>query len=222
LPQQGGQQYPHQPYYPQQYPGQQFPQQYPDQQYSGQPYPQQPGYGQPQQYPGYEQQQYPQFGQVGGFGGPPAPPKKRKTGIWIGVVAVAAVLAVFGVTGFVAPGFLLNKGTSASPDTAALALADGLNKQDTTALTALKCGDAGANVGLAIGEISKVTAAALSGPPIKVTDGEYTANIDVTVASNTRSPYVNTLANEGGKWCWKNITRGTSRPRSAPPTSPTI
>jgi hypothetical protein len=190
-------------------------QQYPDPQY-----PPQPGYGQPQ-YPGYDQPQYPQYGQVGGFGGPPAPPKKRQTAVWIGAVAVAGVLAVVGFSGFVAPGFLLNKGTSASPDTAAQALADGLNKQDTAALTALKCGDAGANVGLAIGEISQVTAAALSGPPVKVTDGEYTANIDVTVAS-TPSPYVNTLANEGGKWCWKNIARGTSRPRSAPSPSPTI
>jgi hypothetical protein len=218
FPQQSGQQFPSQPYPPQQYPGAGYPEQN-GSVYPGQQYPQ-PGYGQPSPYQGYGQQQYPQFGQVGGFGGPPAPPKKRNAGMWIGVVVIVVVLAAFGVTGFVAPGFLLSKTTSASPDAAARALADGLNKQDTAALTGLECRDAGTNVGLAINEISKVTAAALNGPLTKVTDTEYTANIDVTT-SNSPSPYVNTLDNEGGTWCWKNIDHAGPGSQSSPPTAPT-
>ncbi|AUI62368.1 Twin-arginine translocation protein TatA [Amycolatopsis sp. BJA-103] len=44
-----------------------------------------------------------------GYGGPPAPPSKSKTGLIIGIVIGLVVLIAFGVTGFLAPGFLLNK-----------------------------------------------------------------------------------------------------------------
>jgi len=94
---------------------------------------QQQGWEQTQQYPqggqqqGWDQtQQYPQQGgwdpnaqQQGwdpnnpgypqGYGGPPAPPPKSKTGLIIGIVIGLVVLIAFGVTGFVAPGFLLSK-----------------------------------------------------------------------------------------------------------------
>ncbi|MFI7116639.1 Twin-arginine translocation protein TatA [Amycolatopsis sp. NPDC049868] len=93
----------------------------PNQQY-GQP--QQQGWDQTQQYqqpqqgwdPNQQYQQQPQQGwdpnQQGyqqGYGGPPAPPSKSKTGLIIGIVIGVVVLAAFGVTGFVAPGFLLSK-----------------------------------------------------------------------------------------------------------------
>lgn len=89
-------------------------------------------YGQPQQYgqqQGWDQtQQYQQQPQQGwdpnqqyqqqgwdpnnqgypqGQGGPP--PQKSKTGLIIGIVIGVVVLIAFGVTGFVAPGFLLGK-----------------------------------------------------------------------------------------------------------------
>ncbi|GAB3702316.1 hypothetical protein GCM10027598_00400 [Amycolatopsis oliviviridis] len=74
---------------------------------------QQQGWDQTQQYP---QQQQPQQGwdpnnpgYPQGYGGPPAPPKKSKTGLIIGIVIGVVVLIAFGVTGFVAPGFLLSK-----------------------------------------------------------------------------------------------------------------
>lgn len=101
--------------------------------YPQQPYPQQGGWDpnaqqQHGQLQGWEQtQQYPQQGgwdpnaqqqawdpnnpgYSQGFGGPPAPPKQNKTGLIIGIVIGVVVLIAFGVTGFVAPGFLLAKG----------------------------------------------------------------------------------------------------------------
>lgn len=99
----------------------------------GQPYGQDP---QGQQPGGYPQQPYPQQGgwdggaqqqqawdpnnpaYTQGFGGPPAPPPKSKTGLIIGIVIGVVVLIAFGVTGFVAPGFLLSKddnNTAAQP-----------------------------------------------------------------------------------------------------------
>ncbi|WP_410656093.1 Twin-arginine translocation protein TatA [Amycolatopsis sp. lyj-112] len=111
----------------------------------GQPqqYGQQQGWDQTQQYQqqpqqGWDQtQQYPQQPQQGawdpnaqqqgwdpnnpgyqqGYGGPPAPPSKSKTGLIIGIVIGVVVLIAFGVTGFVAPGFLLGKddGSTAAP-----------------------------------------------------------------------------------------------------------
>ncbi len=102
----------------------------------GQPqqYGQQQGWDQTQQYPqggqqqGWDQtQQYPQQqgawdpnaqqqgwdpnnpGYPQGYGGPPAPPPKSKTGLIIGIAIGVVLLIAFGVTGFVAPGFLLSK-----------------------------------------------------------------------------------------------------------------
>lgn len=93
--------------------------------YPQQPYPQQQGgWDQTQQYgrqQGWNQtQQYPQQGgwdpnpaYTQGFGGPPAP-KKSKTGLIIGIAIGVVVLIAFGVTGFVAPGFLLSEASSSS------------------------------------------------------------------------------------------------------------
>lgn len=99
-------------------PNQQYQQQQPQQGWDQtQQYPQQPQQGawdpnaQQQGWdpnnPGYQQ----------GYGGPPAPPSKSKTGLIIGIVIGVVVLIAFGVTGFVAPGFLLGKdeGNTAAP-----------------------------------------------------------------------------------------------------------
>ncbi|MGH3879068.1 MAG: DUF4333 domain-containing protein [Actinophytocola sp.] len=90
-------------------------------------YGQQPPYGQPdpsqQPYGGYGQQQYPYgqqpqqpygaYGQQPGYPGqsPYGPPPRKGGGAWIWVVVVVVVLAagVFGVLGFVTPGFLTKK-----------------------------------------------------------------------------------------------------------------
>lgn len=84
-----------------------------------QQYGQQQGWDQTQQYPqqgGWDPNAQQQQawdpnnpGYTQGFGGPPAPPKKSKTGLLIGIVIGVVVLIAFGVTGFVAPGFLLGK-----------------------------------------------------------------------------------------------------------------
>lgn len=103
--------------FPEQAPGQGYGQQPP----YGQPDPsQQPygGYGQQpqptQQYPyGQQQQPYGAYGQQPGFPGqsPYGPPPKKGGSAWIWVVVVIVVLAagVFGVLGFVTPGFLTKK-----------------------------------------------------------------------------------------------------------------
>ncbi|MGW4486844.1 hypothetical protein ACWEOE_23730 [Amycolatopsis sp. NPDC004368] len=101
-PQPGGQ-YPQQPYGRQPYP--------PQQPYPQQPYPPQ-AYGQ-QQYP---QQPYPPQ-QWAPSGYPPPPEKKSRLWLWIPLGLVVLLAAGVAVTGFVAPGFFLNKNhpVSASP-----------------------------------------------------------------------------------------------------------
>lgn len=221
---QGGQQYPGQPDQGgQQYPGQQ---QYPQQQYPGQPdqggqqYPQQPQYPQggydqsgaypQQQYPGYGQQQYPgqnqQYPQ--GFGGPPAPPKNNKTGLIVAIAAAAVVVVTLGITGFVAPGFFLSddKAEKASgPEGTAQAIIDGINAHDRAALTAIKCGNAEKDIDQIIDRVDEASDASL-GAVTKVSETKYTVAVTVTVAGR-RGATTGTLVSEGGKWCWKEVSR---------------
>jgi hypothetical protein len=222
-PQSGGFQQPS----PWQQPGQpqagqpQSGQQYPNPPYGGQQaqYPQQPS--QQPQYPGqfpsqFPGQQYPGYSQ--GFGGPPAPPRKSKKGLWAGISAVVVLLIAFGVTGFLAPGFLVSGTKSDTADGAAQALVAGLNSKDTAALTALKCGDATTTVGQAIDEVGKLTKVTLHGAAIRVSDTEYTADLDVTTTGKP-SPYLSTFGQEGGKWCWKDIGHGSSSDSTSAPQS---
>jgi hypothetical protein len=195
-----------------------FQQQYPSRPYPAQQpqYPQQAQYPQQQPYPGqYPGQQYPGYSQ--GFGGPPAPPKKSRKGLWAGISAVVVLLVAFGVTGFLAPGFLLGKDSSDTADGAAQSLVNALNTKDKSALTALKCGDASTTVGQAIDEISKVSKVALHGPVKRVSATEYTADLDVTTSSKP-SPYLSTFDKEGGKWCWKDIDHGSSDDSDSEPS----
>ncbi|WP_205660589.1 hypothetical protein [Amycolatopsis antarctica] len=214
FPQQGGG-YPQQGNYPQQ---------------GG--YPQDGGYqqgGYPQQgYPGQDggyQQQYPQTGAYpqqgyqdpnqygGGFGGPP-PPKKKKTGLWIGLSGGAVVVIAFLITGFLAPGFLLgddggDKEAGASPEDTTNSLVSALNAKDKNALNALKCPDAERRVQSAIDDIDAVESAKLAGAGTKVSETEYTALVDV-VTKKDNGQVKGTLAKQGEKWCWKNMTNAGS------------
>lgn len=80
--------------------------------------PQQPGaYGPPPG--GYPPQGDPWRPTQRSFGAPPPPPpRKKRTGLWLTLVIAVVVLTVLGVTGFVTPGFFLdrNPATAAAPD----------------------------------------------------------------------------------------------------------
>jgi hypothetical protein len=189
--------FPQQPYQGQQYPPQ-YPPMYPQQpQYPQQPpYPQQSG---PPQYPPPPQQQYPDFS--------PSPvPKKRRTVLWTAILVVLVLVIAFAVTAFLAPGFLLSAEKQKS-ETVAQQLVDALGKKDAATLNSLKCATTGPDVGRAIDEVDKVKAATLSGPPVKVNDTEDSAVISVTSAGKP-APYTVTFADQDGKWCWKDITKG--------------
>lgn len=86
-----------------------YPQQ-PDQQ----PYGQQPGWP-PAPGPGGGYQQHGQFPYPGG----PPPRKNGRTGLLVGIGVVVVALAVFTVTAFVAPGFLLGDKESGGTPTSA-------------------------------------------------------------------------------------------------------
>ncbi|MFD5250627.1 hypothetical protein ACFWIW_39180 [Amycolatopsis sp. NPDC058340] len=183
------------------------------QQYPGQPQYQQGGYDQSgaypqQQYAGYGQQQYgqQQYGQ--GFGGPPAPPKNNKTGLIVGIAAAAVVLVTLGITGFVAPGFFLgdDKTEKASgPEGTAQAIIDGINAHDQNALTALKCSTAEKDIDQVIERVSEASDASL-GAVTKVSETKYTVAVTLSIAGRPGTA-TGTLANEGGKWCWKEVSR---------------
>ncbi len=198
---------PGQPGYGQQYPGQQYQQGGYDQ--SGAYPQQQPGYG--HQHYGQNQQQYGQ-----GFGGPPAPPKNGKTGLLVGIAAAVVVLVTLGITGFVAPGFFLGDDKAdkaAGPEVAARAIVEGINAHDKTALTALKCGNAEKDIDQAIDQVGDVADARLS-EFTKVSETEYTVAVTLSVDGRSRTA-AGTLADEGGKWCWKKI----GRPRATTSTT---
>lgn len=208
----------------QQYPGQQPGQPYPDQQSGQQPYP-----GQQQQYPGqqqypqggydqsgaypqqqYPQQQYPGYGQQygQGFGGPPAPPKNNKTGLIVGIAAAAVVVLTLGITGFVAPGFFLGDDKAektSGPEGTAQAIIDGINAHDRAALTELKCGSAEKDIDQIIERVNEASDASL-GPVTKVSETKATVAVTLTVAGRPGTA-TGTLVSEGGKWCWKEVSR---------------
>jgi peptidyl-prolyl cis-trans isomerase B (cyclophilin B) len=129
----------------------------------------------------------------------------------------------FGITGFVVPGFFLAKsGSSASgPDSAAQALADALNKRDTAALNALRCADADPIVGVLIGAVDQVKTAKLTGGAKKVSETEYTANLDVISGNEMDATrFTGTFSSANAKWCWKNMTGSTDQPSAG--SAPTL
>jgi hypothetical protein len=183
-------------------------QQPPQQQYPQGTYDQSGAYPQqqyPQQYPG-QNQQYPQ-----GFGGPPVPPKNGKIGLVVVIAVAVVVLLTLGITGFVAPGFLLGDDKAdkaAGPETTARAIIDGINAHDKTALRALKCGNADEDIDQAIDQVDEATNATL-GELAKVSETEYSVVVKLSVEGRSRSA-AGTLVGEGGQWCWKEIGRSRS------------
>ncbi|PXY34550.1 MULTISPECIES: hypothetical protein [Prauserella] len=189
-------------------------------------YPQQGGYPQsgsfPQQgYPqqgGYQQQGYPQqgYGYPGGGGYGPQPPKK-KTGLIVGLSAAAVVVIAFVITAFVAPGFLLSddeeggntnaSGNSQQEDGGARAFAqqiiDGLNNQDSAALSGMKCADAEADIDEVISYVSQVESAKLG--DVTENGNSATATATITAAGSTY-PASAELTKNGDKWCWASVS----------------
>ncbi|MFD9888392.1 hypothetical protein ACFWY9_03565 [Amycolatopsis sp. NPDC059027] len=199
----------------------------PQQPYPTQQYPQQGGWD-----PNAGQQQYPQGGwdpnaqqqQQGwdpnaqqqwdpnnpaytqGFGGPPAPPKKKGLlWLWITLGVVVVLGAVFGITGFLAPGFLVSKDEDGAQKTAQ-SIIDGLNKHDNAALVALKCPDSDRLIDSMLKDLDKISGVRMEGGLNKKSDTEYSANVAMTV-SGRQGTSSGTIVKSGDNWCWKSVTK---------------
>ncbi|MEY7974262.1 hypothetical protein AB8O38_19910 [Saccharomonospora xinjiangensis] len=154
---------------------------------------------------------------------PPAP--KKKTGLWVGVSVAVVALAAFGVTGFVAPGFLLSGDDSGrdgagggtdfgDSEAAAVAeqVAQGWSNGDYEALKKLICP----------ADEPKLHGFATDAPHVtkfEVTSGlqerqnppsaSFKASIDLE--NEGRKLSVNaifTVENSSGSWCWSDIEEG--------------
>ncbi|ASR38620.1 hypothetical protein BAY61_30550 [Prauserella marina] len=204
----------------------QFPQQggYPQ----GGQYPQQGGYpqsgafpqqgGQYDQYGQYQQQQYgyPQGGEYGG------PPKKSKTGLWVGLSVLLVALVAFGVTGFLAPGFLLGDdedektpgggGEEGGAQAVAEQIITGLKNKDAAALNGLKCSNAGEDIDQVINSVSTVEDARLG--EVNENGDTATATASITAAGQ-QFEVSGDLAKENGKWCWQDVAMGGVEPPPA-------
>src|SRR5438067_1331218 len=203
-----------------------------------QPYPQQPG-GYPQsggfpqpgqqpygQQPGFGQQPYPGgggypptggFGQYGAYGAPP-PGGGSKKGLWIGLsVGLVVILAALGITGFWLPGFFLSKSSGSDAQGVAQQVIDAINKHDQAALGTLKCGDATPAVAGVITSVNQINNIKLTN--VQTTGNTATATFSATVATMTNNGTAQ-LANENGKWCWKDVADSTSSSRGSSSTTP--
>lgn len=209
-----------------------------------QPYGGQSQYGQTQYGPGYG---YGPTAQYGGGGYGPPPPKKN-TGAIVAVVAIVVlVLGGLGFTGFVAPGFFLsgddnqnagggttsttttstttNKPTSTEPEPSTSGaekvldeVVDGLDTQDSDALTELVCEDAKSVVKSAIDDVDELTGAELVDTE-EVADDEVLGTVEVTNGSESGEVEV-TIAEEDGDWCWQDIDMGGGSSADPAPSSP--
>jgi hypothetical protein len=187
---------------------------------------------------GAPQYGHPQYG--GGFG--PPPPRKNTGAVVAVVAAVVLVLGALGITGFVAPGFLLGDDetdvggpgptttttttttTSAEPpgeDAEALvaALVAGLDSQDAEALADIACRSAGSTVDEAIDDLDAVDEADLLDSDI-VSDDEVTATVEITAGSRTGEVEVSVVRDDGD-WCWQDITVVDDGEPSGPTSAPT-
>ncbi|MFD2419361.1 hypothetical protein [Amycolatopsis pigmentata] len=175
-------------------------------------FPQSGGYQDQFGQPAYGQPAYPGYGQPGGFGAPQEEQRKSKTGLWIGLsVAIVVILGAVGVTGFVVPGFFLVTSQSSTPHTTLQAITDGLNKHDQAALRGTICQDGNPQLGNAVTRVDSVSDAKITSEPTKVTDTEYTGVIDV-VYDGAPDTITAKLANENGKWCWKDASDAPKTP----------
>jgi hypothetical protein len=197
------------------------------------PYGQQPDpYGQQQQpqqpqYGGYPQpQQQPQYGgydpnaqygggyqQYGGLGGGPQPPKSNKGPIIAIVSIVVLILAGVGITGFVAPGFFLSDDKASSESSSGAdafieKLVSAADDKDKSALEGMQCSDATESVKGATKDIDEISSAELKDTR-EESKSEVVATLDIVV-DGKNGDYDATVVKDGGKWCWKDITSGSS------------
>lgn len=175
-------------------------------------FPQSGGYQDQFGQPAFGQPGYPGYGQPGGFGAPREERPKSKTGLWIGLsVGIVVILGAIGVTGFVVPGFFLSKNASSAPHATLQAIADGLNKHDQPGLRGTICQDGNPQLGNAVTRVDSVSDAKITSGPTKVSDTEYTGVIDV-IYDGTPDTITAKLANENGKWCWKDASDAPKAP----------
>lgn len=177
---------------------------------------------------------------------PPEPPRRSRAGLWAGIAAVAASLAVFLVLAFVAPGFLLDDGdrsgrhasdglatASRAPQRGARATAEAivaaLDHQDVAAVRALVCAEASAPLRQFVGNtayLREVDGARLEtftrNTPVRAV---ATVRLAVDLSSDL---FAFGITRDNGGWCWQYArhTGGAPTPpatraptRSQPPPS---
>lgn len=190
-----------------------------------QPYGQQPYNG--EQYGGQGYYGQPQFGPPG-----PPPPPKRNVGMVVGLIAAVVVLAVFGVTAFAWPGFLVSKddnttsgtggstscakpGGSASADDVAEAMVACMKAKDKAGVATFVCSDASREVRTVIDRLDSINNIKLI-RTVKVSSSEARAYIQVGAGSRTDS-FQAVLAKSNG-WCWKrnDSSNASSTARPSP------
>jgi len=151
---------------------------------------------------------------------PPAP--KRKTGLWVGISVAVVALAAFGVTGFVAPGFLLDDEESDSDGstgvvefgdseaaTAAEQFAQSWADSDSEAIKKMICpGEEAALTGYAV-DAAHVTRFQ---PSSELTEQQNppSASFRAKLSLENRGEHLDveaefTLAKPSGSWCWAAI-----------------
>ncbi len=190
-------------------------------------------YGQPGQSGGWQpppgQSPHPQgYGQPYG-GGPmgqphqPTPPTpKKKTGLWVGVSVAVVALAAFGVTGFVAPGFLLSDDESGSHSaggsfefgdgeaaTVAEKVATAFSTGDSAGLTQLICGGREPALEAYAREAPLVTEFEVTGG-LQEQQNPPSASFRAKISLENKGERLDveaefTVAKPSGSWCWASI-----------------
>ncbi|MQA64093.1 MAG: hypothetical protein GEU86_22155 [Actinophytocola sp.] len=138
------------------------------------------------------------------------------------VVAVVLVLGTLGITGFVAPGFLLaddessdeSGGTGSGdngPAAAANAMMSVLNNNDVGALQAVKCSNADRDLDQLASELSQITGAKVVEPPQPLNDTQASVKFSFTYGGGQQLEVLGALALEGDKWCWEEFDRPAGR-----------
>jgi hypothetical protein len=140
---------------------------------------------------------------------------------------VVLILAGVGITGFVAPGFFLsddkgnNSASGGSPtsgggddkkssgaDAFIEKLVAAADDKDKNALKELQCSDAASGVEGATNAIDEITSAELK-EISEESDTEVVAILTIVVDGDS-DDYETTVVKDGGDWCWKDISQGTS------------
>lgn len=213
---------------------------YPPQGPYGQQPPDPYGQQQPQYGGGYQQQpQQPQYGagydpnaqygggygQYGGLGGGPQPPKNNKGPIIAVVSIVVLILAGVGVTGFIAPGFFLSddKDTTNTADDSTTSNTDdaksgadafiknlvaAADDKNESKLEGYQCSNASSSVEGATKNISDIDSAELKDTR-EESDTEVVATLNIVVDGDA-DDYEVTVVKDGGDWCWKDISGGST------------